>query len=119
MNDPLTKTKRESRTEAQEETEWNIDGKRSRKKIAMASSGAMTNGRDLDRNRRTGAPLLLMLKVDLALRSKTLVGHGTGSNPAHRVTDRQEGIGMDTGRQPSPASEGQLFDGLCVGCSSE
>jgi hypothetical protein len=50
---------------------------RSQQMIGMASSGAMTNGRDLDRNRRTEALLLLMLKVDVALRSKILLGRGT------------------------------------------
>jgi len=45
--------------------------------IGMASSGAMTNGLDLDGNRRTEALLLLMLEVDVALRSKILLGRGT------------------------------------------
>jgi hypothetical protein len=51
--------------------------KRSRKKIGMASSTATMNGRDLDRNPRTGAPPFLMLKVDVALPSKILLGHET------------------------------------------
>ena len=50
---------------------------RSQKKIGVASLAAMTNGRDLDRNPRTGVPLFLMLKVDVVLLSKILVGHGT------------------------------------------
>ena len=66
-----------SRTEAQEETRWYTGRKRSQKMIGMASSGAMTNGRDLDRNPRTGVPLSLMLKVDAVLRSKILHGHET------------------------------------------
>jgi hypothetical protein len=39
--------------------------------------GSYDDGRDLDRNRRTEALLLLMLKVDVALRSKILLGRGT------------------------------------------
>jgi hypothetical protein len=40
----------------------------------MVSLAALTNGRDLDRNPRTGMPLLLMLKVDVALLSKISFG---------------------------------------------
>jgi hypothetical protein len=54
-----------------------IGRKRSQKMMGWRVRELSTNGRDLDRNRRTEAALLLMLKVDLALRSKTLLGHGT------------------------------------------
>jgi hypothetical protein len=44
---------------------------------AKASSGATTNGRDLDPNPRSGVPPFLMLRDDVALLSKILLGHGT------------------------------------------
>jgi hypothetical protein len=39
--------------------------------------GSYNEWEDLDRNPRTGVPLLLMLKGDLALLNKILFGHGT------------------------------------------
>jgi hypothetical protein len=43
----------------------------------MASLGAMTNGRGLDQNPLIGVLSFLMLKGDVALLSKILLGHGT------------------------------------------
>jgi hypothetical protein len=62
---------------AQEETRCDIGRKRSWQMIGTASLGAITNGRDLDRNPRTGVLPLLMLKIDVALLSMILLGHGT------------------------------------------
>jgi hypothetical protein len=60
-----------------QEAKWEIRRKQSQKVIGTASLATTMNGQVLDRNPRTGARPLLMLKADVVSLSMILLGHGT------------------------------------------